>query len=198
MTVSEIIENSLFSNLKNKTNSIFSSRVYFDFAFYYTLNMSKNITTVKKNHLKNLQEISTFHILMQLNLGEQESKRYFYCIFICSLLGNEDEMLLCDGCDRGFHMSCLKPPLKNVPKGDWFCKDCKPVVVKRRSRKHSKVEEEETEEEETEEEEDTEEEDSDDSDNEEAESEEQDEDEEEDHEGTKCLPDLFLKKKRLL
>ena len=45
-------------------------------------------------------------------------------------------------------MSCLKPPLKNVPKGDWFCKDCRPVMVKRRSRKHSKIQvEEETEEE---------------------------------------------------
>lgn len=94
-------------------------------------------------------------------------------------------MLLCDGCDRGFHMSCLKPPLKNVPKGDWFCKDCKPVVVKRRNRKHSKVEEEETEEE-TEEEEDTEEEDSDnDSDREAAESEEEEDDE--DDEGINCL-----------
>ena len=62
-------------------------------------------------------------------------------------------MLLCDGCDRGFHMSCLKPPLKKVPTGDWFCHDCRPLEVKRRSRKHSSRAEEETEEEDEEEEE---------------------------------------------
>ena len=34
-------------------------------------------------------------------------------------------MLLCDKCDRGFHMKCLRPPLTNVPSGDWYCPDCK-------------------------------------------------------------------------
>eukprot|EP00111_Clytia_hemisphaerica_P009366 TCONS_00027490-protein len=101
---------------------------------------------------------------------------------LCRRKGNEDEMLLCDGCDRGFHMSCLKPPLKNVPKGDWFCKDCRPVMVKRRNRKHSKAQEEEETEEETEEEEDTEEEDSDDDEEKEASEEENEEDESEEEE----------------
>jgi hypothetical protein len=34
------------------------------------------------------------------------------------------EMLLCDGCDHGYHMFCLEPPLVAVPKGDWFCPGC--------------------------------------------------------------------------
>lgn len=33
-------------------------------------------------------------------------------------------MLLCDGCDRGYHMHCLNPPLSNVPKADWYCVKC--------------------------------------------------------------------------
>ena len=37
-------------------------------------------------------------------------------------------MLLCGdgvtGCDHGFHMRCLKPPLSAMPEGDWFCKAC--------------------------------------------------------------------------
>jgi len=33
-------------------------------------------------------------------------------------------MLLCDGCDRGFHLKCLKPALKAVPEGTWFCPTC--------------------------------------------------------------------------
>ena len=35
-------------------------------------------------------------------------------------------MLLCDGCDRGYHISCLQPPLEQVPPGDWYCPDCQP------------------------------------------------------------------------
>ena len=34
-------------------------------------------------------------------------------------------MLLCDGCDQGFHTYCLRPRLFTVPSGDWYCPDCK-------------------------------------------------------------------------
>ena len=33
-------------------------------------------------------------------------------------------MLLCDGCDNGYHTYCTVPPIEVVPEGDWFCKDC--------------------------------------------------------------------------
>lgn len=35
-------------------------------------------------------------------------------------------MLLCDGCDKGFHQGCLQPRLECVPEGDWFCAACAP------------------------------------------------------------------------
>ncbi|CAI7783834.1 unnamed protein product [Closterium sp. NIES-53] len=38
--------------------------------------------------------------------------------------GHEDQMLLCDRCDRGWHLFCLSPPLSTVPPGTWFCQDC--------------------------------------------------------------------------
>ncbi|KAL1532063.1 Histone-lysine N-methyltransferase atxr6 [Salvia divinorum] len=34
------------------------------------------------------------------------------------------ELLLCDGCDRGFHLFCLRPVLVAVPRGSWFCPSC--------------------------------------------------------------------------
>jgi len=40
---------------------------------------------------------------------------------MCSTERGDDELLLCDGCDRGCHMSCLDPPLKEIPEEDWFC-----------------------------------------------------------------------------
>jgi len=33
-------------------------------------------------------------------------------------------MLLCDECNRGYHMYCLDPPLTTVPKSQWFCPPC--------------------------------------------------------------------------
>ncbi|QRV73270.1 histone demethylase JARID1 [Ceratobasidium sp. AG-Ba] len=43
---------------------------------------------------------------------------------ICKKSDRDTEMLLCDGCDEGFHMSCLDPPLNAIPKGSWFCHEC--------------------------------------------------------------------------
>ncbi|KAG7277750.1 hypothetical protein CRUP_023038 [Coryphaenoides rupestris] len=45
---------------------------------------------------------------------------------ICRRKGDSDSMLLCDGCDRGHHTHCLRPRLKSVPAGDWFCPGCRP------------------------------------------------------------------------
>ncbi|CAE6135289.1 unnamed protein product [Arabidopsis arenosa] len=33
-------------------------------------------------------------------------------------------MIECDDCLGGFHLKCLKPPLKEVPEGDWICQFC--------------------------------------------------------------------------
>lgn len=33
-------------------------------------------------------------------------------------------MLLCDDCDRAYHMKCLSPPITAIPKGDWICDGC--------------------------------------------------------------------------
>ncbi|KAM5235810.1 bromodomain adjacent to zinc finger domain protein 1A isoform 2-T2 [Ctenodactylus gundi] len=53
---------------------------------------------------------------------------------ICRKKGDADNMVLCDGCDRGHHTYCVRPKLKTVPEGDWFCPECRP---KQRSRRLS-------------------------------------------------------------
>ncbi|KAI2810366.1 hypothetical protein BLOT_001527 [Blomia tropicalis] len=42
----------------------------------------------------------------------------------CGSGENEAQLLLCDLCDKGYHMYCFKPKMENVPSGDWFCFDC--------------------------------------------------------------------------
>ncbi|XP_018646310.1 zinc finger protein, putative [Schistosoma mansoni] len=46
---------------------------------------------------------------------------------ICRRKTDDDNLLLCDGCNLAFHLYCLRPPLKRVPTGDWFCPTCGPA-----------------------------------------------------------------------
>ncbi|KAJ2817124.1 hypothetical protein IWW50_006271, partial [Coemansia erecta] len=43
---------------------------------------------------------------------------------VCRSGENDGSMLICDGCDRGFHMYCLSPPLDAIPTNDWYCDAC--------------------------------------------------------------------------
>ncbi len=59
--------------------------------------------------------------------GEEEGEER------CARCGGADspegnELLLCDGpgCDRGYHLKCLAPPLATVPEAEWFCPRCRP------------------------------------------------------------------------
>eukprot|EP00794_Sanderia_malayensis_P020094 gene20094-22064_t len=53
---------------------------------------------------------------------------------LCRKKGDAVKMLLCDGCDRGFHMYCLRPSVRKIPEGDWFCIDCRPKEQRRGQR----------------------------------------------------------------
>ena len=48
----------------------------------------------------------------------------------CTVCGSPDDatipILLCDRCQRGFHLSCLDPPLSVLPEADdWHCSPCR-------------------------------------------------------------------------
>ncbi|CAB3980560.1 zinc finger ubi-d4 isoform X3 [Paramuricea clavata] len=45
------------------------------------------------------------------------------CTF-CGTSDNDDQLLFCDDCDRGYHMYCLDPPMDTPPEGSWICKLC--------------------------------------------------------------------------
>ncbi|KAI4307072.1 hypothetical protein L6164_030302 [Bauhinia variegata] len=46
------------------------------------------------------------------------------CCERCGSGESPAELLLCDQCDRGYHLFCLTPVLVSVPKGSWFCPTC--------------------------------------------------------------------------
>jgi len=48
---------------------------------------------------------------------------------ICMKGDNEDKLVLCDKCDKGYHLYCLPEPLENVPQGTWYCEKCVQPVM---------------------------------------------------------------------
>ncbi|KAI6057835.1 Zinc finger protein ubi-d4 [Aix galericulata] len=40
------------------------------------------------------------------------------CCNICGTSENDDQLLFCDDCDRGYHMYCLTPPMSEPPEGE--------------------------------------------------------------------------------
>ncbi|BGP14139.1 hypothetical protein JCM10213_002436 [Rhodosporidiobolus nylandii] len=43
---------------------------------------------------------------------------------VCDEKGDDDDILFCDSCDRGWHRQCLDPPLATIPRGKWTCPTC--------------------------------------------------------------------------
>nr|XP_045624387.1 zinc finger protein ubi-d4-like isoform X3 [Procambarus clarkii] len=43
---------------------------------------------------------------------------------LCGTSENDDQLLFCDDCDRGYHLYCLDPPLSEPPEGEWSCCLC--------------------------------------------------------------------------
>ncbi len=46
-----------------------------------------------------------------------------YCM-TCGRSDQDEQLVLCDGCENGRHTFCCDPPLPGVPEGDWYCGLC--------------------------------------------------------------------------
>ena len=42
----------------------------------------------------------------------------------CHICKDGGELLCCDTCPLAYHLGCLKPPIKEIPDGDWRCPRC--------------------------------------------------------------------------
>ena len=51
---------------------------------------------------------------------------------LCGQAANADDLLICDACDKGFHMECLNPPVVTLPEGRWICPICVPPPNRKR------------------------------------------------------------------
>ena len=59
---------------------------------------------------------------VELNDNDNDNDEDTRCV-ICNKSDNEDEMLICECCERGFHFRCIG--LSMIPDDEeWYCKDC--------------------------------------------------------------------------
>ena len=68
-------------------------------------------------------QVAMAFYMLETSIAWHKSIMKAYCQ-LCHCGDNEDSLLLCDGCDKGYHMYCFKPPLEDVPDGDWYCYEC--------------------------------------------------------------------------
>jgi PHD and RING finger domain-containing protein 1 len=71
--------------------------------------------------------------------NEAETEDFTYCE-VCGACDREDTLLLCDGCDRGYHCECLTPALQRIPEDQWFCAACD-LTTQRQTNQHQEEEE---------------------------------------------------------
>ncbi|XP_064168386.1 PHD finger protein 21A-like isoform X1 [Anguilla rostrata] len=59
-------------------------------------------------------------------IGEGDIHEDFCAVCRCS-----GQLLMCDTCSCVYHLDCLDPPLKAIPKGMWICPKCQDQIVKK-------------------------------------------------------------------
>ncbi|XP_074045532.1 tyrosine-protein kinase BAZ1B isoform X3 [Macrotis lagotis] len=89
---------------------------------------------------------------------------------VCRKKGEDDKLILCDECNKAFHLFCLRPALYEIPEGEWQCPACQPATSRRSCRGRNYTEDSDDED------------DGEEGDSEEDEEEEEEEEEEEDYE----------------
>ena len=57
-----------------------------------------------------------------------------HAVHVYLLAGEDDKLILCDECNKAFHLFCLRPALYEVPDGEWQCPACQPATARRNSR----------------------------------------------------------------
>jgi len=72
---------------------------------------------------KNAAQLAMAFYVLETSIAWDKSIMKASCQF-CHGGDNENALLLCDGCDKGYHTYCFKPAITIIPEGDWYCYEC--------------------------------------------------------------------------
>ena len=89
----------------------------------YTLKTNSGIPVYSKTSF--MKAVNDGKASVETLFGEWagEGRDVTACVH-CGKTDGEEQMLMCDGCDKGSHMSCISPPLSAMPEGSWHCSTC--------------------------------------------------------------------------
>uniref|UniRef100_A0A915JG42 Bromodomain adjacent to zinc finger domain protein 2B n=1 Tax=Romanomermis culicivorax TaxID=13658 RepID=A0A915JG42_ROMCU len=97
---------------------------------------SHNLTDARKRWqeaLKSAKSAAQFSLCLDFldeNICWDRSAMKAMCQ-ICRRGDNDSQLLLCDGCDLGYHTYCFKPEMSSIPDTDWFCPECVSQATRR-------------------------------------------------------------------
>jgi hypothetical protein len=105
---------------------------------YYYINPAERMSRIKRWQTMTAASVSMAQIFVSIEIltdaiNWSKSTAKARCK-VCKKGTDAEKLLLCDKCDDGYHMFCLKPKLKKIPADDWFCCKCQPTIPRKRQR----------------------------------------------------------------
>jgi hypothetical protein len=88
--------------------------------------MEKDMKSCLAYYLGTYKKSDHYRLLKTILVDERNEKASssVHGIDACAVCGDGGSLLICDGCEGEYHMSCVRPPLKTVPEGHWECDEC--------------------------------------------------------------------------
>lgn len=82
---------------------------------------------LKSYRVEDKKQVAEFdpRVWLNENPDEEDEEETTPCP-VCTSAGDEDVLLLCDGCDASYHTYCIG--LDDIPDGSWFCMECAPTL----------------------------------------------------------------------
>ncbi|KAI5098010.1 tyrosine-protein kinase BAZ1B [Silurus meridionalis] len=90
-----------------------------------------------KSAIREAQTFSRMHVLLGMLdacIKWDMSAENARCKVCRKKVGEDDKLILCDECNKAFHLFCLRPALYRIPEGEWLCPACQPTIARRCSR----------------------------------------------------------------
>ena len=85
--------------------------------------------SVAEGYLEMMNEVEEYDSEEDRKEKEDLQHDIAQCMY-CRESDNEERLLLCDNrsCFKAAHTYCLNPPLRRVPRGEWFCPECEDAI----------------------------------------------------------------------
>jgi hypothetical protein len=88
--------------------------------------MNKDMGAILSYYLGTYKKSDEYRLLKTVLIEEKIDKAQssIHHIDQCAICEDGGSLLICDGCESEWHMTCTRPVLKTVPEGRWECDLC--------------------------------------------------------------------------